>query len=285
MSTATAPTTAFDTPPSVPDELDARIRATAPAGGKGVVHVEQSGRPLVAKFPEPKGRSLPRALAARQAAAAMSSRPLPLAPFRLPDRYARLQLEAQRLTTLSRDGVSVPELIGVGDDYLLMTAGGESLEKAFKRLSTDSAEAFDYATRAATALGNMHWLGHWHGAAQVRNVLVDDQGRITLIDFEEDLSVVPAETRACYDLMLFLASIALGRGSAAKKGPRIELGQCALAAYEAATDPKLLAPLARYHHRLKRLRRIIRPVEPMTGKNVRRMLALADILEASSVWR
>ena len=267
--------------PPVPEDLDARIRSRAPAHGKGVVVIEHEERRLVAKFPEPKGRSWPRALAARQAAAAMSSRRLPLAPFRLPGREARLRLEAERLTTLAQDGIPVPELVGVGDEYLLMTAAGDSLEKALRHLPPDSAEAEAYATRAATVLGEMHRRGHWHGAAQVRNILVDEHGSITLIDFEEDLSEVPAETRACYDLMLFLASIALGRGSAARQGPRITLGQRALQAYEAATDPALLAPLERYHQRLRRLQRIARPIEPWTGKNVRRTLALADILDAA----
>ena len=268
--------------PPVPEDPDARIRARAPAHSKGVVVIEHEGRRLVAKFPEPKGRSWPRALAARQAAAAMASRRLPLAPFRLPGREARLSLEAERLTTLAEDRIPVPELVGVTDQYLLMTAGGESLEKVLKRLPPDSEDAGRYVARAARVLGDMHRRGHWHGAAQVRNVLVDEHGRITLIDFEEDLSEVPAETRACYDLMLFLASIALGSGSAARQGPRITLGQRALQAYEAATDPDLLAPLERYHRRLRRLQRLARPIETWTGRKVRRTLALADILDAAS---
>ncbi|WP_187147887.1 lipopolysaccharide kinase InaA family protein [Halorhodospira halophila] len=276
MDTPRDPAAATPTP-SVPEALHREVLVARDQARKNVFLLSHQGRQVVVKFPDQKGRGWLHAWLMRTTAAPMVRHPLPVAPFRLKPPAERTAFEAQRLHALAEAGAPVPRLVGLGDGYLIMEHAGQRLENWTRDLNLPPAEVDARVLAAARALAQLHCTGGWHGAPQLRNIMVRDDGSVAFIDFEEDLSILEPEARHAYDLLQFLSSLVVPRDD----GPhRPELTERAARAYLALMGDGPLGPLAAYQRRAARIKRWLGPVRRRLGKDVQRTFGAIDVVEA-----
>lgn len=116
-------------------------------------------------------------------------------------------LEAGRLRQLAAAGVRVPRILAEGDSHLVLSDLGETLPGRLRGPDPDSAGA--WFVRAARSIAGVHAGGNYLGQPQARNIVVDAEGRIGFIDFEEDprqiMDLADAQAR---DWLLFMAGTA-----------------------------------------------------------------------------
>jgi tRNA A-37 threonylcarbamoyl transferase component Bud32 len=132
-------------------------------------------------------------------------RPL-CSPPRLAGDKAR-QLEERRIGELRRRGVHVPDILGRGDRWLVLSDIGPSLSSCLKR-ADDPAAVDRLVHRSAAALVAVHRSGGYLGQAVARNIVVSERD-IGFIDFEEDpLAVMSLDQAQARDWLLFSSSVA-----------------------------------------------------------------------------
>lgn len=102
-------------------------------------------------------------------------------------------IEQRRIEELGAAGVRVPELIGSGEGLLVLGDLGETLSGRLRRASPAELQAL--LAEASTALSDVHERRQYLGQPVARNILVDAEGRLGFIDFEED----PAEVMGLRD--------------------------------------------------------------------------------------
>lgn len=180
--------------------------------------------------------------------------------------------EAAIIRALAAKGARVPEVLGVGEDWLALSDLGESLRRQLDRAG-DAAELRTIALAAAYAVKKLHAINAWHGNPLVRN-LAGTVDLIGFIDFEEDpakhMNRASCRTR---DILLFLFSLAPFEA----RSPGL-LREVALVVLEGQPDEvidklrftrRLVAPLVW----------ILTPVRPLLGRDVRHAMHLCMSLE------
>ena len=129
-----------------------------------------------------------------------------LTPVKRQAPRAALQHESRKLQRLKEQGIPVPEVYLVTDDFFVMEDAGESFNsviKSGKLLPTE--ENYGLLFRH---LGELHRTGEYHGGSQIRNFTYRD-GHVCFIDFEENFAEgTPLETLQFRDLFLLLFSLA-----------------------------------------------------------------------------
>ncbi len=120
-----------------------------------------------------------------------------------------LRHESSKLQRLRSEGVPVPEMMEVGNDYFVLEDAGPSLHRCLREEILPKNEE-SYGALFET-LGGLHRMGEYHGGSQVRNFTWRDD-TIHFIDFEENFSPsIPLETLQFRDLFLLLFSLAKDR--------------------------------------------------------------------------
>lgn len=187
------------------------------------------------------------------------------------------QYELFRLQTLALAGVKVPEVVSHDQQIMVLVHCGIDGFRAMKSMAQPERTAF--LTRLTEELARFHRAGHWHGGAQIKNILLHENGEIYRIDFEERFTDrLPLALAQVYDLILFLNSIPLA--GPISEAESFELLPRLLQVYFAEHDSpavqdclKRLMPYARFS------RSIARPFRRLSRKSIRRIEILVSSLE------
>lgn len=261
------------------DLLAATVAALA-ASTERVVVIELGGSRYVAKRVADRPRSLWQALFLRWLVKRVTGQPLPLGTLLLSDAASRVGYEARRLAALAQAGVPVPRVLHQAADYLLLEHCGETLASLLERWPLDTCRA--ETTRLAAELGAFHRAGHWHGAAQIKNLTRRD-GLTYRIDFEEDFGELgPLPSVQALDVALFLNSISLA-GPVGEAESRWLLPKLAGTYFEFNPDPQVRAAMARAMPWGQALARLAAPFRGLKRrgrprKGAARLVILAEAL-------
>ncbi|MBS7457632.1 serine/threonine protein phosphatase [Coralloluteibacterium stylophorae] len=113
-----------------------------------------------------------------------------------------LEVERARLGALAALGVRVPEVVGEGRGFLVLSDLGDTLSSRLRTGTHDGGAGL--VARAAAAVADVHARGGYLGQPLARNLAVDAADRIGFLDFEEDprevMSLRDAQVR---DWLLF----------------------------------------------------------------------------------
>lgn len=114
--------------------------------------------------------------------------------------------ERRRLDALAAAGVNVPQVLGEGGDFLVLSDLGQTLPARLRAAPEVGARSL--VARAADALAEAHRADAYLGQPVARNLTLDAQGRIGFLDFEEDprqvMSLHDAQAR---DWLLFASGM------------------------------------------------------------------------------
>lgn len=274
-----------DAPAAADPALVAAAEAALAASAERTVLVEHGGARYVAKRLAHRPRRRSQALLLRWLVERVTGERLPMRTLRLSEAAASVDYEAQRLAALERAGVAVPRVAHRGADYLLLAHCGTTLATRLETWTLAEAEA--ELPRLAGELGAFHRAGHWHGAAQVKNLTRRDGSSTTWrIDFEEDFGdLVPLPAAQALDLVLFLNSLSLA-GPLEVDAATARLLPALIAAYFAANpDAQVRAVLQRALPWVVALGRVASPFRRLRWsgrrrKGAARVALLAEALSA-----
>ena len=168
----------------------------------------------------------------------MGERPLPQ-----PLLKNNLQDEAQRLVRLKDAGSSVPKVWYHAPEILVLEYVGQDMPYLIRMATPEG--RLGLMSRAAQELANFHRAGFVHGGAQLRNLMVSDDGTATRIDFEENIGeALSLPLAQAYDVFQMVSSMAGLRGHEFSLNERQTLCHQLLAAYLGANpDPLVRAQL------------------------------------------
>ena len=122
-----------------------------------------------------------------------------------------LQDEAQRLVRLKDAGSSVPKVWYRAPDLLVLEYVGQDMPYLIRTATPEGRLAL--MSMAAQELANFHRGGFVHGGAQLRNLMVRDDGTATRIDFEENIGeALSLPLAQAYDVFQMISSMAGLRG-------------------------------------------------------------------------
>ncbi|MCX8146339.1 MAG: lipopolysaccharide kinase InaA family protein [Azovibrio sp.] len=197
----------------------------------------------------------------------------PLRPAALPPGP---DYERRRLQYLAAAGQPVPPVLAWDETLMVLPYAGQDGFPVMRRLPR--AERARFLGRLAAELGDFHAAGHWHGGAQIKNVLLEDE-RTWRIDFEEAaLERLPLPLAQAYDLILFLNIIPLA-GPLDEAESRDLLPRLLATYLRHQPDQAVRQCLTRILPWARRLRRLVRPFRRMSRKSIRRAEILIDCLE------
>jgi len=154
-----------------------------------------------------------------------------------------LQDEAQRLVRLKAAGSSVPNVWYQASDILVLEYVGQDMPYLI-RIATPEGR-LKLMSSAAQELAHFHCSGFVHGGAQLRNLMIHDDGSATRIDFEENIGeALSLPLAQAYDVFQMLSSMAGLRGHEFSSAERQALCHQLLAVYlRANPDPLVRASL------------------------------------------
>lgn len=271
-------------PPPVParadDALTAAARAALDASAARVVVIDHLGERYVVKRRADRPRRLPQALLLRWLVKRLTGRTLPMRSLLLSDAGSSLAYEARRLTSLAQAGVPVPAVLCQDPDFLVMEHGGETLAARLEHWPLEQACA--EVEQLVTELAGFHRAGHWHGAAQIKNLTRRD-GLTYRIDFEEDFGEFgPLPATQALDLVLFLNSVSLA-GPIVEPEARRLLPRLVAAYFAVNPDPQVRAAMAAAMPWARALARLAAPFQGLRArgrprKGAARVVILADAL-------
>lgn len=245
-----------------------------------VVVLDHAGERYVAKRVTAPTRSLMQAVSTRWLVRRLIGYELPLRSVLLSDAQESMGFEARRILDLQRCGVRVPRLVHQDRQFLLLAHCGPTVEELLGAWTLDRARV--ELQGLARELAAFHRAGHWHGAAQIKNLTVR-HGDTYRIDFEENFGErVPLVAAQAYDLVLLLNSISLTGPLTAGESRRL-LPQLLEAYFQANPDAAVRSMLERALPWIRRIARLSRPFaggafrgRPRTG--VVRLSILSDAL-------
>lgn len=262
----------------------ASAAAAALAASTGrIVVIENHGVRYVAKRAAERPRRLSQALFLRWLVKRFTGRTLPMRTMRLSHATSGLVYEAGRLASLAQAGVHVPRVAHQASDFLLMEHCGETLAALLERWPLETACA--EMERLAAELGAFHRAGHWHGAAQIKNLTRRD-GLTYRIDFEEDFGEFgPLPATQALDLVLFLNSVSLA-GPITEPVARRLLPRLVDVYFAANPDSQVRAVMVRALPWARALARLAAPFRGLKDKGrarkgAARVVILADALAAA----
>jgi len=190
-----------------------------------------------------------------------------LRPPRVSRGVAGLRAEARRLELLAGKGWAVPCVLGVDDRWLALSDNGRSLATVVRQVPAE--QRLELLRSALAYLQLLHGKGGWHGAAQVRNLTVREEG-FGLLDFEDDLEPsMPLAVRQARDVLLFLMSSARHESSDAR------LIQTLISDARSRAAPAVNAEFGAVTSTLARARPMLGAIARMSGPDGRSLDCIA----------
>lgn len=193
-----------------------------------------------------------------------------------------LQDEARRLVCLKAAGSAVPSIWHQEPDLLVLEYVGQDMPYLI-RIATPEGR-LTLMSKAAQALAHFHLAGFVHGGAQLRNLMIHDDGSPTRIDFEENigeaLSLPLAQT---YDVFQMLSSMAGLRGHEFSPTERQALCNQLLAVYlRANPDPLVRASLTAIEKKFAIIKKYLGwMLQWIPGRDVQGFLYVTNTLRVS----
>jgi tRNA A-37 threonylcarbamoyl transferase component Bud32 len=182
---------------------------------------------------------------------------------------AGLREEARRLRALRARSWPVPEVVEVCDEWLVLTDNGETLAARLPRSQSDG-DRLDLLAGALAFLQALHAGGGWHGAAQVRNICLGENG-FGLIDFEDDIeAAMPLASRQARDVLQLVLS-----GARYFSDSSSTITDLLARAYQGA-DRDVRAELASVGRIFKVARKVLHPVRSRVGRDGKAIYAVAS---------
>ena len=118
-----------------------------------------------------------------------------------------LRQEADRLNLLRTQGIPVPDVIMLGDDFLITDDCGVQLQEWIEALASVE-EKYYWLKQAMYLLIQVHTAGLAHGRPMPKDMLIRDD-TLTLIDLEDDpLQVMSLAEAQARDVWLFMNAVA-----------------------------------------------------------------------------
>ena len=149
-----------------------------------------------------------------------------------------LQDEARRLVQLKEAGSSVPKVWYQASDLLVLEYVGQDMPYLIRIATPEGRQAL--IRKAAQELAHFHRAGFVHGGAQLRNLMIHDDGTATRIDFEENIGeALSLPLAQAYDVFQLVSSMAGLRGHEFSPTERQALCHQLLAEY-LSTNPDSL---------------------------------------------
>ena len=220
----------------------------------------------------------------RLAALDLFARRLELSPLRPPPHHAgraALAVERRRLDALRARGVRVPEVLGVGENALLLSDIGPTLASRMREAANDPVALDALTLQAIDAIGAGHARGAHFGQPWPRNLTVGEDG-VGFLDFEEDpCEVMPLHDAQARDWVFFTYGAA--RYYRGRRAALASLGGDALARLRAnvATTARQvgerLEPLARVAGRVRH------PASRTVARAIRTLRTAAPLLLAMAI--
>lgn len=128
-----------------------------------------------------------------------------------PEEY--VQTESRRLEALGAKGIPVPQVLEVNEKWLALSDAGAQLEETVTK-STNISTRKEMLLKAATALGEVHTKGEWHGSALLKDMTIQDKDGIQTVGFidladdpSDRLSLVDCQARDVLNFSLSLMNI------------------------------------------------------------------------------
>lgn len=154
-----------------------------------------------------------------------------------------LQDEADRLVRLKAAGSSVPNVWYQAPDLLVLEYAGQDMPYLIRIAAPEG--RLTLMSKAAQELAHFHRAGFVHGGAQLRNLMIHEDGTATRIDFEENIGeALSLPLAQAYDVFQMLSSMAGLRGHEFSPAERQALCHQLLTTYlRANPDPLVRASL------------------------------------------
>lgn len=116
-------------------------------------------------------------------------------------------VEVQRLRDMKAAGWNVPDVLVANENIFITADVGKTLVSLLPG-EDDPKVRRSWLLESATDLARFHAAGQWHGAAQIRNIVLTHDGHWGRIDFEPGLDMhLPLPILQAFDTALFLTSI------------------------------------------------------------------------------
>ncbi|MEQ4618763.1 MAG: hypothetical protein ABN482_12055 [Corticimicrobacter sp.] len=188
-----------------------------------------------------------------------------------------IQAEGQRLQYLFAHGQRVPEVLLSTPDILVMRNVGEVLTDVLR--DADSQARLHLLDRAVQDTARFHREGFWHGGAQLRNLTLEQDGRLWRIDFEESAGdVLPLAVIQAYDFFQMLQSVMMSPYYA--KDDKLHLGRHVLYTYlQAHPEPDVRASLVRIGRMFRRISWLLRLLARIPGRDVQAFVRTGAVMQ------
>ena len=202
----------------------------------------------------------------------------------LPQRLLKnnLQDEAQRLVRLKDAGSSVPKVWYHAPEILVLEYVGQDMPYLIRMATPEG--RLNLMSRAAQELAHFHRAGFVHGGAQLRNLMIHDDGTATRIDFEENIGeALSLPLAQAYDGFQMLSSMAGLRGHEFSPTERQALCHQLLTVYLSANpDPRVRASLTAIEKHFAAIKKYLGwCLKSIPGRDIQGFLYVANTLRLS----
>ena len=202
----------------------------------------------------------------------------------LPQRLLKnnLQDEAQRLVRLKDAGSSVPKVWYHAPEILVLEYVGQDMPYLIRMATPEG--RLNLMSRAAQELAHFHRAGFVHGGAQLRNLMIHDDGTATRIDFEENIGeALSLPLAQAYDVFQMLSSMAGLRGHEFSPTERQALCHQLLTVYLSANpDPRVRASLTAIEKHFAAIKKYLGwCLKSIPGRDIQGFLYVANTLRLS----
>ncbi len=168
---------------------------------------------------------------------------------RMPPARRALYIEVTTLRALRRDGLCVPQVLGIHEGFIVLSDTGMNVAQLM-RSTSDADMRKKLVSDTAFLLAQIHKATHWHGNAKLRNFTYNGEA-MSAIDFENSYSLWPLGYRRVKDIFMLCGSTtAFDKSGAlihtALGAYKSHLSVCGLYAFALMLSPLylLLYPLA-----------------------------------------
>lgn len=193
-----------------------------------------------------------------------------------------LQDEADRLIRLKEAGSSVPNVWYQATDVLVLEYVGQDMPYLIRTATPEG--RLNLMSRAAQELAYFHRAGFVHGGAQLRNLMIHDDGTATRIDFEENIGeALSLPLAQAYDVFQMLSSMAGLRGHEFSPTERQALCHQLLTVYLSANpDPRVRASLTAIEKHFAAIKKYLGwCLKSIPGRDIQGFLYVANTLRLS----